>query len=89
MLKPAGGFNACGHLVPTICPNARGNGGGPLGASSVTEVDAISVLGFAKFILGNMRSRTPQKYKNTLNHRQAIKAFGGTAQEGRKTTHKE
>ena len=61
MLKAAGGFNACGHLVPTVCPSARGNGGGPLGASAVKEVDAISVLGFAKLIVGNIRNRNPKK----------------------------
>ena len=73
MLKAAGGSMHVGVWHPPFVPNARGNGGGPLGASSVTEVDAISVLGSTKFVLGNMRNRTPKKYKNTLNHRQAWK----------------
>ena len=74
MLKVAGRFNASGHLAPTTYPQCkRKRGWTPVGASSETEVDAISVLGSAKLVLGNMRNRTPKKYKNMLNHRQACK----------------
>ena len=51
---------------PPFVPNASGSGGGPLGASSVTEVDAISVLGSAKLVLGNMRNKTPKNIKICL-----------------------